>query len=113
MENKIKEILNKIGIKFTFFYELNNLIITRDSLLNDELYYSLKIDILDLRTVLSSSNVSVVQKNADIVQKWPLINLTRQLLNVCGYKMNPIRKSNGYDENKKKLYKRFFIIKKI
>jgi hypothetical protein len=53
-----------------------------------------------------------LQKNADKSQKWPLLNLVRQILNVYDYKMEPIRKSDGYTLEGVKKYKRFFLIKK-
>jgi hypothetical protein len=40
-----------------------------------------------------------------------LLNYVRQMLNLLGYNMIPIRKYVGYNENKK-LFKRFFLIKK-
>ncbi len=53
-----------------------------------------------------------LQKNADKSQKWPLLNLTRQLLSIYGYKMEPIRKSDGYTLEGVKKYKRFFHVSK-
>jgi hypothetical protein len=53
-----------------------------------------------------------LQKNADKSQKFPLINLVRQILNVYDYKMEPIRKSDGYTLEGVKKYKRYFQIKK-
>jgi hypothetical protein len=40
------------------------------------------------------------------------LNLIRQLLNVYNYKMEPIRKSDGYTLEGVKKYKRYFQIKK-
>jgi hypothetical protein len=53
-----------------------------------------------------------LQKNADKSQKWPLLNLVRQILNVYDYKMDPIRKSDGYTLEGVKKYKRYFLINK-
>jgi hypothetical protein len=53
-----------------------------------------------------------LQKNADKSQKWPLLNLVRQILNVYNYKMDPIRKSDGYTLEGVKKYKRYFLINK-
>ena len=36
------------------------------------------------------------QKNAEKDQRWPLINLVRQILHKYGYIMEPIRKADGY-----------------
>lgn len=46
-------------------------------------------------------------------QRWPLLNLVRQLLKVNMYEMKPIRKSDGYTKDGKKKYVRFFLIQKI
>ena len=61
----------------------------------------------------SSSSLTALQKNAKERQKWPLLNIVRQILKVYGYLLHPIRKSDGYDETGKKKMKRFFIIKKV
>jgi hypothetical protein len=53
-----------------------------------------------------------LQKNADKFQKWPLLNLTRQILNIHHYKMTPIRKCDGYTPDGVKKFKRFFRIDK-
>ena len=39
--------------------------------------------------------------------------LVRQVLKACSYKMDPIRKSDGYTKGGKKTYKRYFIVKKL
>ena len=41
-------------------------------------------------------------------QKWPLLNLVRQILKVNNYRMKPIRKSDGKTKLGKKKYIRFF-----
>jgi hypothetical protein len=46
-------------------------------------------------------------------QKWPLINIVRQILSSIGYKLVPIRKANGYSKDNQKLYKRLFKIQKL
>ena len=53
-----------------------------------------------------------LQKNAKTEQRWPLLNLVRQILSVYNYQMEPIRKSDGYTLEGIKKYKRFFQIKK-
>ena len=55
--------------------------------------------------------MTCLQKNADKSQKWPLLNLVRQILNVYGYKMVPIRKADGYTLEGIKKYKRYFQVK--
>jgi hypothetical protein len=53
-----------------------------------------------------------LQQNAEKNQKWPLINIVRQILNKYNYKMIPIRKCDGYTLDGIKKYKRFFQIEK-
>jgi hypothetical protein len=53
-----------------------------------------------------------LQKNAEQCQKWPLLNLVRQILSVYSYKMTPIRKADGYNNKGIKKYKRYFRIEK-
>lgn len=57
--------------------------------------------------------MTCLQKTANINQKWPLLNLIRQILHKNGYEMVPIRKCDGYTLDKIKKYKRFFNCKKI
>jgi hypothetical protein len=62
---------------------------------------------------LSSSTLTSLQCTALTKQKWPLLNLIRQVLKIHGFKMSPVRKANGYNKQGKKLFLRFFIIERI
>jgi hypothetical protein len=113
MDEDSKKILNIIGINFETISELENFFIPREILLSDLKYEEIKKLIPDLKKKFSSSFMTSLQKNAEKEQKWPLLNLVRQILNVYNYKMEPIRKSDGYTLEGVKKYKRFFqIIKK-
>ena len=113
MDEDSKKILNIIGINFDSFSELENFLIPRETLLSDLKYEEIKKLIPELKKKFSSSFMTSLQKNAEKEQKWPLLNLVRQILNVYNYKMEPIRKSDGYTLEGVKKYKRFFqIIKK-
>lgn len=116
MDNKdiiILDFLNICGIKVIDINSLNNFVFERDILLNSDTYHNVKLKFNDIKTLFSSSYLNSLHKNAQINQKWPLINLVRQILNSYGFKLIPIRKANGYDKHKKKLYKRFFKIQKL
>jgi hypothetical protein len=107
-----KKILIATGIIINSQEYPDEMLILRDSLLSDNIYKSIENDIIELRKVLSSSSLTSLQKGADKSQRWPLLNLVRQILNVYGYKMNPIRKSDGYTPEGVKKFKRFFQVLK-
>jgi hypothetical protein len=112
MENEIKLIFKIIGLEVSHFDQLNGLTISRETLLSDNKYDEIKYLIPELKKNYSSSFMTSLQKNADKSQKWPLLNLIRQILHVYHYKMEPIRKSDGYTLEGVKKYKRYFIIHK-
>lgn len=113
MNNDIKNIFKISGIPFEELNEIDGLLIEREILLSLEKYETVKEKIPELKKYLSSSCLTSLQKDANLKQKWPLLNLIRQVLKIYYFKMDPIRKSNGYTKEGKKLYKRFFLIKKI
>ena len=110
MEEEIKSIFKSIGLEIENFYQLNGVLISRESLLSDKKYNEVKDLIPELKKNYSSSFMTSLQKNAEKSQKWPLINLIRQILHVYGYNMEPIRKSDGYTLEGVKKYKRYFLI---
>ena len=112
MEEEIKKIFKIIGLEINNFNELDGILIIRDNLLSDEKYHEIKDIIPELKKNYSSSFMTSLQKNAEKEQKWPLLNLIRQILHVYGYKMEPIRKSDGYTLEGVKKYKRYFLINK-
>lgn len=112
MDEECKNILKKAGILFENEDELNGILISREILLNDEKYKNMHSQIDELRKTLSSSFLTALQKNAVKTQKWPLLNLVRQILSCYKYTMEPIRKSDGYTPDGIKKYKRYFLIKK-
>jgi hypothetical protein len=108
-----KNILIASGIMINTNEYPDEILILRDSLLSDKIYKAIETEIVELRKTLSSSSLTSLQKGADKSQKWPLLNLVRQILNVYGYKMIPIRKSDGYTPDGIKKFKRYFqVIKK-
>ena len=109
----IKDFLNKCSIVFDDFSQLDGLLIPRDLLLSNEKYEYVKDDIEKMKKLYSSGSLTALQKNAEASQKWPLLNLVRQILKSNNFKMDPIRKSNGYKKEGKKKYLRFFAIKQI
>jgi hypothetical protein len=92
---------------------LNGLLIPREQLLDDSIYDKIKNNIPKLKQFYSSSYMTALQSHADTQQKWPLLNLIRQLLRSYDYKLLPKRLCDGYTSDGKKKYKRVFTIEKM
>ena len=117
VENKHKiliYILNACNIICNSFNDLDGLLIPRDLCINNEKYNQIKTDEFPiLKKHFSSSYLTALQSSALSKQKWPLLNLIRQLLRSCNYKLTPKRVSDGYTLTGEKKYKRMFIIEKM
>ena len=111
MDDLSKKFLHDIGIQFANLDDLNSLMIPRETFLSNAKYAEIKDKIRDLKNLYSSSSLTGFQNGASVKQKWPLLNIVRQILNVYNFHMEPIRKSDGYTQEGVKKYKRFFIIK--
>lgn len=111
-EKSIYDFLHDCNIVFKDFNHLDGMLIPREMLLDQKKYETVKEHISSLKEVFSSSSLTALQKDAKTKQKWPLLNLVRQILKTNDYGMEPKRKSNGYDDDGKKKYLRFFIIYK-
>ena len=109
----IIKFLNTTGINCDNLKDIEGMIIPREILLDNNKYIAAKNNIPILKKIFSSSYLTSLQNSAYETQKWPLLNLVRQILKTNDYKMTPKRKSNGYDEDGKKKYLRFFLVEKI
>lgn len=109
----IKQILNKCNVVFDNFNTLDGLVIPRDIFLKDEILKTLGEEIERMKKIFSSSNMTCLHKNAKDKQKFPILNLVRQILKSLKYNMEPIRKSAGYTKERKKIFVRYFKITKI
>ena len=112
MDKEIIEFLKKCKLQLDDETQLEGQLIPRDILLSQNTYEEVKAEIDVLKKKFSSSALTSLQSGAQKEQKWPLLNLVRQILGVYGFKMEPVRKSNGYTSDGKKLFKRFFHILK-
>ena len=111
MDEKSKNILEMVGIEFNIQEQLvEDQLILRDPLLDAMVYNSIKKQFPELKQIFSSSLLTSLHKEAGKTQKWPLLNLVRQILHGYKYEMKPIRKSDGYTPEGVKKYKRFFEI---
>jgi len=112
MDNESKIILKNVGLVFETLHELNGALIPREQLLSDNKYDEIKKLIPDLKKNYSSTLMTSLQKTAEKNQRWPLLNLIRQILNNYNYKMEPVRKADGYTLDGIKKYKRFFLLER-
>ncbi len=110
---RILAFLNKAQIVCDSLTDLNGMLIPRELFLNENVYKQLKTDIPDLKQLFSSSYLTALQAPAEELQKWPYLNLMRQVLRSCHFKLTPKRVSDGYTVDGKKKYKRMFIIEKM
>jgi hypothetical protein len=110
-EGLIRFICNALQIES---HELKDgLIIPRDMLLSKEKYDKLKPHILDLKKIFSSKCMTSMHACAEYNQKWPYLNLVRQVLKRMNYAIVPERRCAGRDETGKKLFERYFRVHKL
>jgi len=111
----IKEMLTVLQIKFELIDELDGVIIERDLLLVEEVSKHL----LSFQDKIKNSGyktgtLTSLHKNNNDKQKWPEVNILRQLLKCNGIKLKPFIKSNGYDKKTgKKNVIRYYRFEKI
>ena len=114
MKKEVINFLNKCNLVFDNVEQLNGMEIPRDILLSKQKYEEIIEEIVSMKkSGFSSSSLTALQKNAKERQKWPLLNLVRQILRASNYNLVPFRKSDGRDKLGKKKYKRLFRIVKL
>ena len=90
----------------------DGLIIDRDMLVSKEKYEALKPHIVELKKIFSSKFMTSMHSCAETTQKWPCLNLVRQVLKRMGYDIQPERRCAGRDQDGKKIFERFFKLHK-
>jgi len=90
----------------------DGLIIERDMLVSKEKYEALKPHIVELKKIFSSKCMTSMHACAEINQRWPCLNLVRQVLKRMGYDIEPERRCAGHDQHGKKIFERFFKLHK-
>ena len=113
MKEEVIKFLNKCKIPFNDEQQLEGMLVSREILLSGDTYEIVKMDIPIIKKFYSSSGMKGLQKNASEKERWPLLNLVRQLLKASNFHMCPIRMSDGYTKDKKKKYKRYFRIERF
>lgn len=102
--------LQRCGIVCPDYSHISSLIIPRAILLHNNKYEDVIEYIPAFKKMFSSSYLTSLQNTAGEKQRWPLLNIVRQILKEYNFKLTPKRLSNGYTKDKKKLYRRVFII---
>ena len=103
MKKEVINFLNKCNLVFDNVEQLNGMEIPRDILLSKQKYEEIIEEIVSMKkSGFSSSSLTALQKNAKERQKWPLLNLVRQILRASNYNLIPFRKSDGRDKLGKK-----------
>ena len=106
--------LTGIGLIAADSADLDGLIIERNLLIEPQRYEMARVYLPNLRSAFSSSYLTSLQNKASTDQKWPLINLVRQVVRACSFEMEPARLSAGYDKlTKKKKFRRVFRFTKV
>jgi len=110
----ILDFLNKGNIPCKTLADLDGMLVPRELFFQPETYKQLKEQqIPELKTIFSSSYLTSLQTTAETVQRWPLLNLIRQILRSSNFKLTPKRLADGYTLDGKKKYKRLFMIEKM
>jgi len=109
VSEEITEIFKILGIKVITEPELFNVLIHRDDLLRVDIEQKLTSIINKLKEKYKSSKLNCLHENRESKQKFPGINLVRQILKCNGYHLKPLVFSKGYSKhNGKKLVERNF-----
>jgi|TARA_B110001450_G_scaffold61754_2_gene58556 hypothetical protein len=113
----LKDLFTIIHIHINTIEDLLNIEIDRMVLLEDP-FYSYAMNYKEIikkkyNKIYSSNYYNFTHNNAITKQKFPSINLLRQILKSNHLKLSPYYKSFGYDNNKKKIVQRYFIITSI
>lgn len=111
IESVIVELCNEIHISCEQIEDLDQKIIQRDTLLTESVANVILSYKEKIRPFLKSDKYSCLHSNSTSKQKYPSINLLRQILKAVAIHMKPIRFYDGYDKSTgKKIIQRAFIL---
>ena len=112
MEEVVVDVLREIGLECHHIADLDGVEISRDIFISE--MESSKFDnlVAKLKKYLSSSCLTALQTSASESQRWPVLNLARQVLRTYRLHMVPVRKCDGRTPEGKKKFKRFFRIER-
>jgi hypothetical protein len=105
--------LQNCGIVCQTYQELDHLVIPREILICNKKYDDLQEYVSLFKTHFSSSYLTSLQNTACNKQRWPVLNFVRQILKAYHFKLTPKRLCDGYTKEKKKKYRRVFVIETL
>jgi hypothetical protein len=119
-----KNLIKSFNILFELLQLFNIFITNKDELLNLSIDRSILTESLVNQQVLvfrekmkglfHSSYLTCLHSNSELKQKFPAINMLRQILKCLGYKLKPVLINLGYNKQTgKKITKRTFTINLI
>jgi len=110
----LKKIFKIININISTLKDIENIEIERNTLLNEKINNDFNKLLEECKDIYSSSKLTSLHNNRELKQKFPGINLLRQILKCNNLKLTPKITSYGYNKNNgKKIIKRSFIINNI
>ena len=110
----IKEIFNIIEKPINCEEDLLNITLNQKYLRNEKFKNKIITMIPKLKQKYQSHKLTCLHNNSLEKQKFPTINMIRQILKCNNLKLQPYVVCNGYDKNtNNKIWERFFLIKKL
>ena len=110
----LKDIFSALEIKIDSRSDISNLILRQDTLRCKNLIHQLNEKVPNLKTFYNSSKLTCLHKNSLNKQKFPAVNMFRQILKCNCFKMEPYVISKGYDKSSgKKLVERYYRIRDL
>ena len=109
----LKEIFSLLNYTITNNDDLFNIILNNHSLRNKDLIEKMYNLIPKLKQKYKSSKLTCLHINSIDKQKFPCINMIRQILKCNNLKLHPYIVCKGYNKSGKKICERYFTIIKI
>lgn len=112
----LRHMLSYIGIQFREIVELVNQAVSREKLLNDDTvqYYNTIFKPQLRHLNYNTGKLTSLRKNNMETQKFPAVNMLRQILRCHKLHLRPHIKSMGYDPTTgKKLYRHEYVIHRM
>ena len=110
----LKDIFSALEINIKERNDISNIILKQDTLKSKTLISDLNEKVPNLKSYYNSSKLTCLHKNSLDKQKFPAVNMFRQILKCNSFKMEPYVISKGYDKfSGKKLVERYYRIRDL